>query len=291
MLLDTAHLEETLKTIQLPFQPQVLAAVLQLRDDTRMDFTELDRLIRSDQATASLILKLANSSFYSRGNEIRTLPQAIGMIGFHTIVSIVTAASAKSIFLSGNYARFRRYVWQHSLVTAIIGKTICEKMHWKPVAEEVFIGGLLHDIGKVILNQIDRKRYIEVIDRTIATGNAFRIAEKEVFGVDNAIVGQLILKFWNLPSIYREVTVFLDRPGDQGLARLPAHDQQVIRVVGLANLLAKMNDFGHCEKEPLRLEEDFLRPLGIDVKNPIVTADWKKDVVKDPYYQIFSVIA
>ncbi len=291
MLLDTAHLEERLKGIQLPFQPQVLAAVLQLRDDTRMDFTELDRLIRSDQTIASLILKLANSSFYSRGNEIRTLPQAIGMIGFRTIVSIVTAASAKSIFLSGNYARFRRYVWQHSLVTAIIGKTICDKMQWKQIAEEVFIGGLLHDIGKVILNQIDRKQYIEVIDRTIATGNAFRVAEKEVFGVDNAIVGQLIMKFWNLPSIYREVTVFLDRPGDPALARLSAHDQQVIRIVGLANLLAKMHEFGHCEKVPLRLEEDFLVPLGIDANSPIITADWKKDVVNDSYYQIFSVIA
>ena len=75
MVLDSAHLEETLKTLQLPFQPQVLTAVLQLRDDTRMDFTELDRLIRSDQTIASLILKLANSSFYSRGKEHFSLGQ------------------------------------------------------------------------------------------------------------------------------------------------------------------------------------------------------------------------
>ena len=84
-MLEPAKLEAKLHEIQLPFQPQVLATVLQLRDDTRMDFIELDRLIRSDQTIASLILKLANSSFYSRGNEIRTLPQAIGMIGFRTI--------------------------------------------------------------------------------------------------------------------------------------------------------------------------------------------------------------
>jgi hypothetical protein len=88
--------------------------VLRLREDTRMDFIELDRLLRTDQNIASVILKMANSTFYSRGQEIRTLPQAIGMIGFRTIVSIVSAASAKSMFSSGNYARFRRYVWQHS---------------------------------------------------------------------------------------------------------------------------------------------------------------------------------
>lgn len=290
-MLEPARLETTLKEIQLPFQPQVLSAVLTLRDDTRMDFIELDRLIRSDQTIASLILKLANSSFYSRGNEIRTLPQAIGMIGFRTIVSIVTAASAKNIFLSGNYAKFRRYVWQHSLVTAIIGKIICEKMQWKQASEEVFIGGLLHDIGKVILNQIDRKLYIDAMNRTLESGRAFRFSEKELFGVENSVVGQLILKIWNLPVIYREVTVFLDKPGDAAMQRLPVHDQQIVRIVGLANLLAKMNDFGHLEKEHPELEADFLQPLGITPDGALMSLDWKKEIVNDSYYQIFSVIA
>lgn len=290
-MLEPARLEARLKEIQLPFQPQVLAAVLTLRDDTRMDFIELDRLIRSDQTIASLILKLANSSFYSRGNEIRTLPQAIGMIGFRTIVSIVTAASAKNIFLSGNYAKFRHYVWQHSLVTAIVGKIICDKMQWKQAAEEVFIGGLLHDIGKVILNQMDRKLYIDVMNRTLDTGKAFRYAEKEIFGVDNSIVGQLILKIWNLPVIYREVTVFLDKPGDAAMQRLPVHDQQIVRIVGLANLLAKMNGFGHLESNPPSLELDYLQPLGITPDGALMSIDWKKEIVNDSYYQIFSVIA
>ncbi|MBN8222716.1 MAG: HDOD domain-containing protein, partial [Spirochaetes bacterium] len=126
--INAASLEALLRAIHLPFPPQVLAAVLRLRDDTRMDFIELDRLIRADQNIASVILKMANSTFYARGREIRTLPQAIGMIGFCTIMSIVTAASAKSIFASGNYTRFKRLVWEHSLVTAVVGKIICEQM-------------------------------------------------------------------------------------------------------------------------------------------------------------------
>ncbi|GAB4429755.1 MAG: HDOD domain-containing protein [Turneriella sp.] len=289
-MLEPAKLEARLREVQLPFQPQVLAAVLQLRDDTRMDFIELDRLIRSDQTIASLILKLANSSFYSRGHEIRTLPQAIGMIGFRTIVSIVTAASAKNIFLSGNYAKFRRYVWQHSLVTAIIGKIICEKMQWKEAAEEVFIGGLLHDIGKVILNQIDRKRYIDVINTTLNSGKAFRHAEKEFFGVESPVVGQLILKIWNLPVIYREVTVFLDKPSDPAMQRLPVHDQRIVRIVGLANLMAKMNEFGHLEADHPAMESEYLQPLGITPDGALMSIDWKKAVVSDTYYQVFSVI-
>lgn len=290
-MLDPRKLEASLREIQLPFQPQVLSAVLQLRDDTRMDFVQLDRLIRSDQTIASLILKLANSAFYSRGNEIRTLPQAIGLIGFRTIVSIVTAASAKNIFLSGNYAKFRRFVWQHSLVTAIIGKIICEKMQWKDAAEEVFIGGLLHDIGKVILNQIDRKLYIDVMNATLDSRLAFRHAEKQYFGVESPVVGQLILKIWNLPVIYREVTVFLDRPSDPAMERLPLHDQRIVRIVGLANLLAKMNEFGHLESDHPVLESDYLQPLGITPGGALMSVDWKRAVVNDAYYRVFSVIA
>lgn len=287
---DPAQLESKLREIHLPFQPQVLSAVLRLREDTRMDFIELDRLLRTDQNIASVILKMANSTFYSRGQEIRTLPQAIGMIGFRTIVSIVSAASAKSIFLSGNYARFRRYVWQHSLVTAIIGKIICEQLHWKQIAEEVFIGGLLHDIGKVILNQLDRERYIDVFNKTFESGKPFRIAEVENYGVDNQTVGQLILKIWNLPTVYREVAVFSHRPSGDAIGRFPTTDQQIIRVVGLANQIAKTEGFGYLEKQQAVGIEDFCIPLGIPMNSPLFSVKWSQAVESDPYYQVFSLV-
>lgn len=290
MTSDPTQLENRLREIHLPFQPQVLSAVLRLREDTRMDFLELDRLLRADQNIASVILKMANSSFYSRGQEIRTLPQAIGMIGFRTIVSIVSAASAKSIFLSGNYTRFKKFVWQHSLVTSIIGKIICEQLHWKQISEEVFIGGLLHDIGKVILNQLDREKYIDVFNKTFESGKPFRAAELENFGVDNQKVGQLILKIWNLPNIYREVAVFSHRPFDEVIGRLPAQDQQIIRLVGLANLIAKMEGFGYLEKQDSPGIADFSVPLGIPADSPLFTLNWAQAVESDPYYQVFSVV-
>ena len=268
----------------------MLSAVLGLRDDTRMDFIELDRLIRADQNIASIILKMANSSFYSRGQEIRTLPQAIGMIGFRTIVSIVAAASAKSIFMSGNYARFRRYVWQHSLVTSIIAKIICEQLHWKHLTEEVFIGGLLHDIGKVILNHLDREKYIEVFNKTFESGKPFRQAENELFGVDNGVVGQMVIKIWNLPNVFREVAVFIHRPADPALSHLPEKDQQIIRIVGLANQIAKANEFGFFEAHSAVNTSDFFASLGILPDSALETINWKEAIEKDPYYQVFSFI-
>ena len=289
-MLTLEQLEATLREIQLPFQPQVLSAVLQLRDDTRMDFGELDRLIRTDQNIASLILKVANSSFYSRGHEIRTLPQAIGMIGFRTIVSLVSAVATKKIFMSGNYARFRRYVWQHSLVVSVIGKIIAEKLKLGDTAEEVFISGLLHDIGKVVLNQMDREKFIRVLDATLPTQNPFRTAEVEIFGVDHESVGQLIIKIWKLPSIFREVAVFLDKPQSPSLAKISEKDKRTIFIVGLANVLAKLNGFGHLEAGHAELHEELCFLLDISPIHEIRKIEWVKVIEVDPYYQAFSLI-
>lgn len=288
--INAASLEALLRAIHLPFQPQVLAAVLRLRDDTRMDFIELDRLIRADQNIASVILKMANSTFYARGREIRTLPQAIGMIGFRTIMSIVTAASAKSIFASGNYTRFKRLVWEHSLVTAVVGKIICEQMGWRHLSEEVFIGGLLHDIGKVILNQLDREKFIAVLDRTLESGLPFRYAENEVFGVDSKSVGQLIIKIWNLPVVYREVAALIHRPHDAALAKLPAKDREIIRIVGTANHLAKTNGFGYLERGEIPELGDYYGALEIIPPCALDSIAWREAVMRDPYYQVFTAI-
>ncbi len=289
-LLTLEGLEVTLRSMHLPFQPQVLSAILQLREDTRMNFGELDRLIRVDQNIASLVLKVANSSFYSRGQEIRTLPQAIGMIGFRTIVSLVSAVATKEIFRSGDYARFKKYVWQHSLAVSIIGRILSEKLGLTELKEEVFIGGLLHDIGKVVLNQIDRRKFIAVLDQTLGSENPFGQAELEHFGVDHASVGQLIIKIWNLPLVYREVTVFQNSPGNPGIMKLPEKDRNIIHVVGLANLIAKIHNFGHAEKAVDDLLGEFYRLLRIGPEHEIHKIHWPTAVTDDPHLQMLSMV-
>lgn len=74
------------------------------------------------------------------------------------------------------------------------------------------------------------------------------------------------------------------------MQRLPVHDQQIVRIVGLANLLAKMNEFGHLEADHAALESEYLQPLGITPDGALMSIDWKKAVVNDTYYQVFSVI-
>lgn len=111
------------KSLKLPVHPQALSAILQLDDHTEMNFRELDSLIRVDQGISAGILKLANSSFYSRGNKVTSLQNAISLLGFKLIRSMVVLLTTKSLFELGNYEKFRILVYRHSIVVAIASKT------------------------------------------------------------------------------------------------------------------------------------------------------------------------
>ena len=98
---------EDLNFQKLPVMPQIAANIMQLEDDSDFSFKELGKLIKADQSISAIILRAANSPFYSRGNQIKTLQPAIALLGFKIIKSMVILSSSKSIFKDGKYEKFR----------------------------------------------------------------------------------------------------------------------------------------------------------------------------------------
>lgn len=189
------------KALKLPVHPQALSAILQLDDHTEMNFRELDSLIRVDQGISAGILKLANSSFYSRGNKITSLQNAISLLGFKLIRSMVVLLTTKSLFEVGNYEKFRVLVYRHSVVVAIVSKALAAELGLAHLQEEAFIAGLLHDIGKVILNVQDRAKFIESLKLSLEQGLNSLEAERRVFGLDHTEVGRAAAEAWRLPEL------------------------------------------------------------------------------------------
>src|SRR6185295_14060797 len=105
------------KNIKLGFQPQVVAGLMRLTDSSEASFKELDRLVRADPNMTAFIIKAANSPLYYRGNQIKALPIAISLLGFNVVRALAIAANSQSLFQTGDYARFKKTVWEHSVVT------------------------------------------------------------------------------------------------------------------------------------------------------------------------------
>ncbi|MDH5719254.1 MAG: HDOD domain-containing protein [Spirochaetia bacterium] len=279
-----------LSKIDLPFQPHVLAKILQLNNNTEMNFKDLDNLIRADQNMTTLILKVANSSFYSRGNEISNLQQAIGMIGFKTVIAFATAGAAKKIFESGNYSRFKRYVWEHCIVTATIARAIAQKFD-KELIEESFIGGLLHDIGKVILNIVDRHKFIEVIHLVEDNAIEFLEAEQYLFETNHAKVGATCIENWNLPHVFKTIAEYHEAPLGASENGLSEKEKALLYIISYANYIAKKNGFGNylADKEyDFSKVREFLRLTDEDIL--LFEENYGEIIKEDQFYKFFITV-
>jgi len=195
--------------------PPVLIQVMALPDDNELSFKELSNLVQTDQILVSRILKIANSPFYNRGIEITSLQNAIARLGFRLIRSMIVVAMNDSIFAHGNYRKFREEVWQHSIASAIYGAKLVEQFLGKQEADKGIIGGLLQDIGKVILNMIDRKKYVEVLREFLETKREIRLIEIEKFEVDHATIGYAASKLWKLPEFVSKIIADRHLPIDK----------------------------------------------------------------------------
>lgn len=203
-------LQEYLDQIKdLTIIPPVLIQVVSLPDDNEMSFKEMANMVQSDQILTTRLLKLANSPFYNRGNRITSLRDVIVRLGFRIVRSMIFVAMSDSIFQQGNYRKFRDEVWFHSIATGVFGANECETVTGLKEPDMALVGGLLQDLGKIILNTIDRKKYIEVLNEFLESGADIREIEVKHFAVDHAAMGVAAARMWKLPDIV--VRIIADR--------------------------------------------------------------------------------
>lgn len=277
-----------LKKLKLNIQPHVLAGLLHLNDESTMNFRELERLISSDQNMTAMILKAANSSFYGRGNEIKTPQHAIAMLGFKVVRSLALLAQSKQMFDTQSYSRFKKYVWEHSVVTAVISKHLTQKLQMTDIQEEAFIAGLLHDIGKIVLHLHDREKFIKVIDMATLDNIPFADAENKIFGTDHLKMGEEAVVQWNLPPTFKNIMA-CHRSG--GIASADGADKKLLFVVSYANFLAKKFGFGHMSPADTNDGDIYQKELSLkDTQIKYFSEDYPKILQNDEFYKFFQTI-
>ena len=181
----------------LPVMPPVAAEVMRRAEDPDSDLRGMTNLISRDASLAVRVLKIANSSFYSMPRKIESIQQAIVLLGYSTLRSVVVAASIKDVF--ARYGLSERLLWEHAIAAACAASSLAERIGgFAP--DEVFVGGLVHDVGKLVMHAESERRYQDVMRAVYAEEKSSVQAEIEVFGFDHAEVGQLLLAKWGLPE-------------------------------------------------------------------------------------------
>jgi putative nucleotidyltransferase with HDIG domain len=175
--------------------PNVAQQVLSLLSNPDTTAEKLQDIISADQALAARILKIANSPFYGIPRAIRTLSMAIMILGYKMIRNSVIATSTKSI--NKRIGLMEVMMWEHSVGVSIASYLIAKEIRF-PDPEEAFLAGLLHDIGKQILNNYDSEKYMRVIEKAYNDDVTFYFAEKSIFGFSHPEVGALVIRKWRL---------------------------------------------------------------------------------------------
>ncbi len=184
----------------LPTLPVVVDNVIRLTQNPDSTSFEIAEAISQDQSLASKVLKTANSAYYGFPRKITTINYAIVVLGLNNIKNIVLSTSILEQFSQKdvNLLFDRKDFWKHSLLCGIISKKISDHMGIKN-SEEMFMCGLLHDFGKLILDGFFQEEFILALQLAKKNHLSLVEAENRIFGFNHSGVGALLLKKWNLP--------------------------------------------------------------------------------------------
>ncbi len=263
---------------ELPTLPQVASKVMKLIDDPNSSATDLQRVMSRDAALAGKMLKLVNSAFYGLPHKVSNLNQAIVLLGFNTIKSLALSVSVFGVFgkakPGGKFDRER--FWRHSVGSACIYRVLARKVQGVD-PETAFVAGLLHDIGKLVLDQYAPEELAAILAEAEKRQCAFVDAERALFGADHSIIGGQLADRWGFPDV---LASWIKQHHTAGLEEkdpriaISVFSDYLVKVKGIA--ASGSFDPAILNKAAwtcLKLEKTDLPPIIVEVNQEIKLAD------------------
>lgn len=223
---------------QLPTLPTVFVRVSQMLNDPMVTAKKIAEVIETDQAIAMKLLKVVNSPFFGFSRKIMTVQDAIVLLGFNATrntvmtISVIRSLNHESKVEGFDISEF----WKHSIATGIVSRYLARKV--KVDADKAFVAGIVHDIGKIVLEQFFKEELEKVLKLMRARKLSFYEAELEVYRGTHCDLGSYLADKWNLPVPLIEVIDMHHTPAEA------SEDPHLVSVVHIANSLAKGLGYG-----------------------------------------------
>jgi putative nucleotidyltransferase with HDIG domain len=231
---------------KLPSLSSVVSEFLRLCREEFVSARDFEKVIAKDQALVARLLRVANSGMYGKSRSIRSIAEAVVLVGLANMTKIVYAVSTEGLTRNRllNYAyEPSRGFWMHTTAVGLAARAVAEaipdrRMH----PEEAFVAGLLHDVGKLIVD--------DFLDRAPGKRHVTPAEEVEAVGLDHAELAEYILKQWKLPPTIIEAVRFHHHP-EQAL-----DDPTGARILALSQHIVQTWRVGYHDTIDLELEFD-----------------------------------
>jgi putative nucleotidyltransferase with HDIG domain len=180
------------------------AAVLELHaalDDERISHGEIAAIIYRDPPLATRLLRLANSAAFNRGQPVGDVSGAVHLLGIRQVRALCVALSVVNAFSGRRGALPHQSFWQHSVGVAVVARELGRQLGCGGLPpEQLYIGGLLHDVGLLLLDQYFPDTLHQSVEIAHDHNESLAIAESGAWGIDHGEVGGFLLGRWSVPA-------------------------------------------------------------------------------------------
>ncbi|MCK6440280.1 MAG: HDOD domain-containing protein [Planctomycetes bacterium] len=279
MAVDPAKIENMLTNVEeLPTLPSIIGRLIELLNDERSQAKQIAELISSDQALSAKVLKIVNSPLYGVSKKIGTISQAVVILGYSTVRSVVLSTSVIETFtrkdIHEGYFNASEF-WTHAIGTAAASRAFARTYEVGRV-DDAFTAGLLHGVGLLVLDQYLPDVMAQIQELVELEDLPLVEAEEEVMGMNHARVAARLLEEWKLPEIIVKAVanhIHVDNCPD---------DPQLASCVHLGDIFTRALGYGSAGEPTVpAINSAALMALGIDhTAFPVLIEPVDRDIQK-----------
>jgi putative nucleotidyltransferase with HDIG domain len=238
--------------------PTVALRIVEVANDPDSGAADMKGVMESDAALAARVLRCVNSSAYAVRTRITNLQQAIAYLGLKQIRNIAITASVGELFKTGDaigeYSRAN--LWRHFVSVGLCARLIAMRLKMMNF-EDVFLAGLLHDIGIILEDEHDHKSFVRMIS-SIDGKRPLVEVEREHLNYDHTMLGQRIAERWGFPKAVQATVRF-----HHNAEAYRGSEVDAVRCVEVANLICTLKGYSSVGHKLVRFSQPVLIHLGL----------------------------
>ncbi len=192
--------------------PAVFYKLTEACEDPDSSFEDIGNIISMDAGLSVRLLKIVNSPFFALSDKIDSVSHAMSIIGVKQLNDLIlsTAVADKFQGIHEDLIDMESF-WRHGIACGMIARDI-GKFNKNPNSEQLYLAGLLHDLGTLVICDRQPEKSREIFNRCNFSKSFLYEAEREVLGFDHANVGGALLKSWEMPELLIETVFFHNNP-------------------------------------------------------------------------------
>jgi len=241
--------------------PEVTIKIIEIVEDHDSTARDLHEVIRNDPALSVKVLKVVNSAFYGLPGQVASVDRAIILLGLSAVKNIAIAASIARLFKGNRISEefTASDLWRHSVAVAVGARAVAKCSPHPVMTDEIFVAGLIHDIGTLVERQAYPDEFADVIERCSDGTSDFLAVERELIGADHQAFGVGLTTKWKFPRHLRAAVGFHHNPES-----LSVELRNLATLIQVADILACQERIGFYQSaQNLEVTDEMLDTLSV----------------------------